>query len=628
MNNVSSYKRILVVGRPNVGKTSIINCLAGCNLKVGNFAGVTTDLAEVMLKYKSVIFSFIDTPGIYSLNNAMSRDEKTTVNAIKNVGSYDIILNVIDGTKPEIDLLLTREILQAIPGKKLVLCFNSVEAAQNSGIEIALDEISSKSRIPAVKISSCNLLKHCDDGLLDMLADLNPADNTKTFPNLLVNITKKTKSPIKSGKFFNGTRVLDYIFLHKILGLPCFIFIMLGMFKAAFSLSDVIKDWMGVVAGCLFNAVEIVVKHQEISNIINNGIFQGVFSLLQFLPSIMILFFCINLLEKSGYMARVSFLMDSFMRVFRLSGKAVIPLVTGFGCSIPAYLSVRILPSKIQRISAMFAIGFMTCSAKFTFFMLLVGSLFSAKVAPYVLLGIYIISAVTGLLISLLINVVAGGKPNKIKHIPYLMEMPKYRFPNLKQVFYAVQHEVVMFVKKAGTFIIIFSSALWFLSNYPVKNSYYEKYSLAESAQNSHLMQELKKERLENSIIGRIGEVISPIFAPLGFDWRMNISVISGLIGKEIAVVSLGVLYNSNLDVEDESSWKKSDFNIRKYASMPACLSFITFFMYYIPCISAATTFAKEAEYKNATIYLIATTTIIAWIAAFLVYRLAVFCGM
>lgn len=621
MNN-NIYKRILVIGMPNVGKTSIINCVANCNLKVGNFAGVTTDIAEIMLSFNGMIFDFIDTPGIYSIRNPTSRDEEITTKMVYDCNKYDIILNVIDTTKLETSLLLTSEIIEIAKEKKIILCFNSINEHSDKQINIDTEEIMVNTNVLAFQIKSCNIFEKCKNDLLEFIAQYS-TDNAvtqNTYNNNLLAIVKKSVTITKISKRIDTTKILDSIFLNKFLGIPSFILIIFIIFKTAFIVSDFTKNIINTIAQTIGNKIDIALNYSEVANIINDGIFQGMFGLLQFLPSIGILFFFISFLEKSGYMSRIAFLMDTLMRAFGLNGKAVIPFVTGFSCSIPAYLSARILPTKLQRISAMFAIGFMTCSAKFTFFMLLVGSIFSATVAPYVLLGIYFISALTGLLVAFLINCLIKDKSNLL---PYTLEMPKYKIPNIFDIFYVVKLEIISFLKKAGGMIVIFSSILWLLSNYPVKSEFLNEYKNMKILSNNIVIEKMKSERLEDSFIGKFGKAMHPIFSPIGFDWKMNIAVISGLVGKEVGVVSLGVLYGNDNNIDGNIAYKK--LNIAKYTGLPSCLSLIAFFMYYIPCISAVVTFSKEIEYKNATLYLVILTTLIAWFAGFFVYNIAHF---
>ncbi len=609
----NKYLRILVIGRPNVGKTSIVNCLTGSNLKVGNFAGVTTNMSEIMLKYDDKIMGIIDSPGLYSINQISGKDEEIVVDFLKKSEGFDVILNILDSMKIESDIILTKEILQ-ITNKPVILCFNSYDVAERSGVSINIALLEEKLGLHVIKTDSCSILKCCDPKLIAKIANPIPRNLAK-----LDNFDEKisacvTKKIVR--KKIDFTKILDKIFLNRILALPIFALIMLSIFYVTFELSEPIKSVLAFIFSFIAKFVDFVITNREIASMINDGILQGVLSIIQFLPSIVILFTCINLLERSGYMSRISFIMDSFMKLFGLSGKAVIPFISGFGCSIPAYISARILPSKIERISAMFAIGFMTCSAKFTFFIMIVGLIFSKADAPFVMLGIYFLSAIVGLFVSAFVSfVLTRNLPKKLIPVSPLIEMPRYKFPNLKQVLKTVKIDALSFLKKAGGFIVVCSFAVWVLSNYPVKSGFYKQEKAAIEANDEIKIAELNKERLENSVLATFGRTLDPVFSYLGFDWRTNVVILSGLLGKEVGISTMGILYG--IDIENGGVLR-----IDKYISRASSIALIVFFMFYLPCLSATVVFKKEAEYKYATSFLVISTSLIAYFFALAAYTL------
>ncbi|QED23794.1 ferrous iron transporter B [Candidatus Deianiraea vastatrix] len=599
------YLKILVIGRPNVGKTSIINRLCESRLRVGNFAGVTTGLQSVMIENKGCIYEFIDLPGFYSISNCQGEDEKIAVEILKNTDKYDIILNIIDCTKIELDLQLTKEIVKSVK-KPMILCLNMCHIAEKSGIftgNIKRENVLSINRLS--DISKLEFLEKIDNAKI-----INEAEIATEITDKIV--VKNVESKFDISKF------LDKIFLNKIAGLPIFLLIMFVIFKTAFGISDSFKEITATLFDFLSNKVQQMPLNREISSFLSDGILRGFLGFIEFLPSIAVLFFAIGILEKSGYMMRISFIMDTIMKFFGLSGRAIIPLVTGFGCSIPAYLSARILPNKVQKIATMFAIGFMTCSAKFTFFIMLVGVFFEKSVAPYVMLGIYIFSALIGLFVAFLIGKVLKNNQNTLMQI---FEMPSYKIPNPVDILRYTFSNVKIFLKKAGGFILICSCVIWILANYPVRSGFFDE-NLDETR-----VQILQKERLENSILGKSGKIMEPIFAPIGFDWRMNIAAFSGLLGKEVGIVTMGILYGfdaANLSDEDLDARKKSaQSRIKRAISLPSALSMIAFFMLYLPCISATATFKKESQMRYATLSLVVITSLLAWVFAFCVYKIS-----
>ncbi len=610
------YKKILIIGRPNVGKTSFVNCLAGSKLKVGNFAGVTTQMQSVATSIDNKIVELIDSPGLYSINSPSGRDEEEVVKFLEQVDKFDFILNVVDATKIQSELILTQEILNLKLNKPMAICLNSYDIALKNGLEIDIEKLKQLLQIPIIRLNSCNSFSCCNQS--DVLNDIFTSQNTGKEINNIFSIFEKCSKVSKPKKTIDRTSIIDKILLHRIIGLPIFFFVMFAVFKATFSISDYAKQFLEMIFNHLTALISAVIPNYEIANILNNGVLQGCFGVLQFMPSIVLLFIFINILETTGYMVRISFLMDSIMKFFGLSGKAVIPFISGFGCSIPAYMSARILPSKIQRLGAMFAIGFMTCSAKFTFFVMLISAMFSAEIAPYIMLGIYLTTTILGLVVAGIIGKIMKMKDQK--SLPFVIEMPKYKVPSIKNIARIAKKESIGFIKKAGTTIAFFSFVIFVLSNYPKSADYNAKFEAAQSSNNTNEIKSLEKDRLSNSVLAKVSHGLDFAFAPLGFTWRENSVILSGLVGKEVGISTINILYDTNIGEEDGDE-------ARSQAIMPiaSCIALIVFFMLYLPCLSATITFKKESEYKFATLALVLSTTAIAYIFAFLAYRVSLY---
>jgi ferrous iron transport protein B len=321
-------------------------------------------------------------------------------------------------------------------------------------------------------------------------------------------------------------------------------------------------------------------------------------------------------------MSRVAFLLDGFFHKFGLHGQSFIPLVTGFGCSIPAYMSARILKNDRDRLLTLFIIGFMSCGARLPVYVLFAGAFFTPEMAGNVLFAIYITGAMLGLVAAKILKLTAFKGLDE----PFVMEMPKYRLPSAKLIWHTVLTKTMMYLKKAGTFIAAASMLIWFLSNYPqnllLENEYSQKIEMATSEDEKitfeNRFQELK---LEQSYLGTIGKFSEPIFTPLGFDWKMSVALQTGLAAKEVVVSTLGVLYAVGADVDEENSSLISA--ISKNIPFASAVAFIVVIMIYLPCLAASIVFTREAGGIKYFFYLLTFTSIAAYSMAFIAYNIA-----
>lgn len=415
---------------------------------------------------------------------------------------------------------------------------------------------------------------------------------------------------------------IDNILINKFVGLPIFLFLMWVLFQLTFELGNIPMDIIDSFFASLIDSTKNALGDNQISSVIADGAIAGVGSVILFLPNIVILFFGIALLETTGYMSRVAFLLDGFFHKFGLHGKSFIPLVTGFGCSVPAYMAARTLKNEKDRLLTLFIIGFMSCGARLPIYVLFTGAFFSKENAGNILFLIYISGALLGLLAAKILTVTAFKNEDE----PFVMEMPKYRMPSFKLIWHTVSNQALMYLKKAGTFILAASILIWFASNYPKHLEYEEMVNTKiEQASSINEIEKLENElalyNLENSYLGKIGKFSQPLFEPLGFDWRMTVALETGLAAKEIVVSTLGILYGLGEDNSEES-----DTLINKVkANIPfvSAISFIVFVMIYLPCLAASMVFAKEAGGWKYLVYLFVFTTATAWVLSFIAYNVA-----
>ena len=416
------------------------------------------------------------------------------------------------------------------------------------------------------------------------------------------------------------TEKIDSVLIHPVFGIPIFLLFMWSLFQLTFELGAIPMDYIDAFFVWLGDVVGATITNDDIRSLVVDGVISGVGAVVLFVPNIVILFIGIALLESTGYMSRVAFLLDGFFHKFGLHGQSFIPLVTGFGCSIPAYMSARILKNDRDRLLTLFIIGFMSCGARLPVYVLFAGAFFSEEMAGNVLFAIYVSGAVLGLVAAKILKMTAFKGVDE----PFVMEMPKYRLPSLKLIWHTVVTKTMMYLKKAGTFIAGASMLIWFLSNYPHDDSLDKVYATKiEQLQNKEVVasleNELAKKQLEQSYLGQLGKLTEPVFAPLGFDWKMNIALQTGLAAKEVVVSTLGVLYSLGGDVTQED--KSLATQISKNIPFASAVSFIVVVMIYLPCLAASIVFTREAGGIRYFFYLFIFTSVAAYVMAFLAYR-------
>ena len=625
--------KIALVGQPNVGKSMLINSISNSRLKVGNFSGVTVEKKEVIFKYKDYNIKIIDLPGSYSLEN-YSLEEKVVKNFL-NQNEYDIILNVIDSTNLQRNLLLTSELLAL--NKKMVIALNMSDEAKKENILINNEKLSSLLNTPCIKTSATK-----KDGLKELLDQIiktfkedkitfKQSFNThilnhdeilaKRF-DFVKNIIQQCVK-IEEIKEKTTTEKIDSILMNKFIGLPIFLFLMWGLFQLTFTLGEIPMDYIDTFFSLFIDVTKNIIGDNQLSSLLGDGVIAGVSAVVMFLPNILILFLGISLLEGTGYMSRVAFLLDGTFHKFGLHGKSFIPLVTGFGCSVPAYMAARTLKNERDKLLTLFIIGFMSCGARLPIYVLFVGAFFGANNAGNILFIIYISGAILGLFAAKFLRVVIF----KGKDEPFVMEMPKYRLPSLKLVYKEITNKAFMYLKKAGTFILAASILIWFMSNYPkypnIEDEINQKIELAINDEvKKELQNELALYNLENSYLGKLGKFSEPFFAPLGFDWKMAVALEAGLAAKEVVVSTLSILYGLGESENPDEPTTTLVEKIKTNIPFEAAISFIVFVMIYLPCLAASMVFTKEAGGWKYLVYLFIFTTTTAWIMSFIAYNI------
>jgi len=418
-------------------------------------------------------------------------------------------------------------------------------------------------------------------------------------------VTQIAKRPRKE----TLTEKIDKILIHPVLGLPLFLFIMWAVFQATFSLGALPMDYIGEAFGAISRYVGGILPDGVVKDAITQGVIPAVGSVVMFLPNILILFLGINLLEQTGYMARAAYVMDGILKRFGLQGRAFIPLVTGFGCSVPAYMAARTLKNPKDRLITMLIIGFMSCGARLPVYVLLVSAFFPKEIQGNVMFVIYIGGALTGLLVAKVLRAVLfKGEPE-----PFVMELPKYRFPKLKSLLFDLWIKTKLYLKKAGSFIALASLLIWILSSFP-REEIIQKYQNIHTQEAKVLMH---KEILENSYLAKIGKLIEPLTKPLGLGWREDVSLMAGLAAKETIVSTMAVLYGNG-----SGNSKTLIENIKKALPFSAAVAMIIIIMFYSPCLAAMSTFYSEIPQWAWRLFYTIYPNVFAYFAALLAVSL------
>ena len=407
------------------------------------------------------------------------------------------------------------------------------------------------------------------------------------------------------------TRIIDSFVTNKLFGFPIFIFLMWLMFEATLSIGAYPMEWIENGVAWLSEIIGNYMPSGPLKDLLIDGILGGVGGVIVFLPNILILYLFISFMEDSGYMARAAFIMDKIMHKIGLHGKSFIPLVMGFGCNVPAIMATRTIESHSSRLITILINPFISCSARIPIYILLVGTFFP-QYASLVFIGLYLF----GIIVAVITAKLMRRFFFKVDETPFVMELPPYRMPTAKATFRHMWNKAEQYLRKMGGVILVASVIVWFLSYYPRPKASYER----------ELTPHEQMEQQSNSYLGKIGQAVTPLVEPLGFNWKVTTSLLSGTAAKELVVSTLGVLYSeSDADETIFLSQKISQPNpvtgVPDFTPLVA-LSFMVFVLLYFPCIASVIAVAKEAGSWKWGAFTVLYNTGVAWIVSFLVYQI------
>lgn len=613
---MSDALRVALVGNPNCGKTSLFNHLTGTRQKVANYAGVTVErkVGHFTLASGKAV-RVLDLPGTYSLD-ATSPDEEITRDVVQGKiaeeGQQDAFLCVVDATNLKLHLGLVLEMISL--GRPMLLVLNMMDEARRRGMQINTQKLSERLGIPVVETVAVrnagieNLMNALDQGKYNVpqteLTGLKGTDHEKVEA-IIQDAVQYVEQDDKRSAF------LDQIFLHPVLGLISLAVMMFVIFQAVFAWAAPFMDGIDAIFGWLGESVDGSISHPLLNSLVVDGIIAGAGGVIIFLPQILILFLFILILEESGYLPRAAFLLDKLMYKSGLSGRAFIPLLSSFACAIPGIMASRTISDPRDRLTTIFVAPLMTCSARLPVYALLIaafipdqtiGGIFNLQ--GFVLFALYMAGIVSALAVSFVIKMF---HKDKSQHM-LLMELPSYRFPDLKNVWIGLLDRAKIFLKRVGGIIFALSILLWFLCTFP------------QPPEGATLP------AIDYTLAGMLGHVLEPIFAPLGFNWQICIALIPAMAAREVAVAALGTIYA--LSTVDEDAMSEGLAAIISGGgelgwSLATGLAVLVWFIYAPHCLPTLATVRRETgSWKTVGImtgYLFG----LAYLMAFLTYQIA-----
>lgn len=697
--------RVALVGNPNCGKTSLFNIAANAHEHVGNYSGVTVDAKEGVFEHGGYSFTLVDLPGTYSLSAYSPEELYVRKNLINE--TPDVVINVIDASNLQRNLYLTTQVIDM--NLRMVVALNMYDELKASGDQLDIKQLGYLLGLPIVptisrtgegieklfdtviavyehntpelsrhihinhgpeleqSIDRIKLILQKNDKIRQKYSTRylaikyleNDSDIAKVVEALperdeiiaarfeeqkrlkdMLGISAETAIVEAKYAFIQGalaetwkrndkgheqktlSEKIDAVVTDKWLAFPIFLVLLFIVFQGTFTLGAYPVDWIQWCVDKFGEMVKSFMGEGWLRDLIVDGIIGGVGSVLVFLPNILLLYLFISLLEDSGYMARAAFIMDRLMHKMGLHGKSFIPMIMGFGCNVPAIMATRTIESRKSRLLTILVIPFMSCSGRLPVYILLTAAFFPHH-AGLVLLGLYVLG------IALAV-ISARGLSHFIKDddLPFVMELPPYRIPTAKAVFRHTWEKCKEYLSKIGGVILVCSIAIWFLSYFPN----HDKYSTAEEQQ-------------ENSFLGYLGKAVEPALAPLGFDWKMDIGILSGIGAKELIVSTLGIMYSEDdaagsaavqANIQEAGSEGTQEVGsadepentshlqkaLQKHTTPAGALAYLVFILLYLPCIATFFAIRHEAGSWKWAFLSAAMTLALAWLFSFATFRL------
>jgi len=636
----NTQQNIVLIGNPNTGKSTLFNSLTGLNQKVGNFPGVTVDKKSGNFKFKENHINVVDLPGTYSLN-PNSEDERVTKNYLENTSEQELIIVVADATNLKRNLLLFSQIVDL--GKPVILVLNMMDLLQKNKHEINIKKLEKLLKCPivpinaklnkgieALKESICNFEYQQSSFITEKSS--NPIDET------MLRITKIEKLVdavyVKKGedKSYLLTKKIDNVITHKVYGYLIFFGLLFFIFQAIFSWASYPMDLIdsGFIFLCDF--VSKALPQGVLNDLIVNGILAGLGGIVIFVPQIAILFAFISILEDTGYMSRVSFLMDRILRQFGLNGKSVIPLISSSACAIPAIMGARTIANYKERLITIMVAPLISCSARIPVYTVLIALVVSEEesyglfnLQGLLVMGLYLLGFISALASAWVMKLIIRSKEKST----FTLEMPIYRAPRWKNVGLEILSKVKIFLFDAGKVIIAISIILWVLSSYAPGKTFEEiesKYSnsIVDNRETKAL---IASEKLEASYAGIIGKTIEPFIKPLGYDWKIGIALVTSFAAREVFVGTMATLYSvgdpdNTLSLREKMMAAKHHETGEKLYTKATTFSLLIFYVFAMQCMATLAIVYRETNSIKWPIIQVVYMGALAYFSSFLVYSI------
>ncbi|MFA6922424.1 MAG: ferrous iron transport protein B [Gallionella sp.] len=587
-------KRVALLGMPNTGKSTLFNRMTGGAARVGNWPGITVELLCGKILLGSDMVEIIDLPGIYDLHGFS--DDEQVVRHFLHDNVPDLALVILNATQIERQMSLLLQLKQL--NINMVVLLNMTDEAKKYGISINSHKMSELLQMPILQLSGkygtgypeamqavTRALRHPTPGMAENLRSQLEQDE-----HLEAEMARVLKHAVQIPARLpeNLTEKLDNVMLHPWLGLPIFFGIMYLLFQGIFLFGQPLQTGIATLFTWLREAALnplLGSLPQAMQGLLLDGIYNGVATVAAFVPIIVLFFLLMAIVEDSGYLSRAAFLMDALMARMGLDGRGFVMLLMGFGCNVPALMGTRVMRSRAMRLLTMLVIPFSLCSARLQVFIFFTAALFSSHAAPLVLFSLYLFSFAAAILTALLFkNQFANAEP-------FVLELPPYRFPTLRQMVLRGYLEVTHFLRRATTFIILGVVLVWLLTHIPF------------SAQPAG----------PDTISGMIGGWLHPFFAPVGINEQLTIALIFGFVAKEIVIGSLAVIYGLPGSALGGALAQQLDW-VQAY-------SFMLFTLIYTPCLSAIATLKSESKSNGFTLLSLAWSLALAWLVSFIFYQ-------
>ena len=606
---------VVLIGPPNAGKSTLFNRLTGLRQKVANFPGVTVEQRlGLMAGIGRDDLTLIDLPGIYSLD-PYSEDARVSIDVLQGrmpgTPKPDAVLLVLDS------LHLTRQLMLAAPilatGLPVLVLLNMSDLMKERGGHIDVLKLARELGAPVAQISAVK-----GEGLDVIPQFLNqtrqPAQplelpvlgNAASAHQWAARVSRRTGywAPLAEA----SSRKLDDLLLHRLWGPLLFLAVVFAVFEVVFSIGQPLSDGFGDLLDQAGLLLRPLLPAGWIQSLILDGAWKGISSVLVFLPQILLLFLFIGILEDSGYLARAALIADRVMRTIGLNGKAFIPLLSAYACAVPAIMATRTIENKRDRLATILVTPFMTCSARLPVYMMLIAAFIPntfylhglVGLRTLVMLGLYL----AGFLAALATARLLKSSVLKSSETPFILELPQYRRPTLRSLAMRLVDRARVFLRQAGTIILSVTLALWVMSHLPLQQ---DAAGLVHSPE------------LSQSLIGRLGRTIEPAIAPLGFNWKIGIGLVSSVLAREVMVSTMGTLYGADADTETLNLHAALQHDI----PVSGALALMIFFAFAMQCTSTMAVVKRETNSWRWPALQFLYMLVLAWVSAFAVNHIA-----